>query len=78
MFFAARECLVYIRTYVPEYLPDFEGNCYAQFSDSVFLSSVSTSCYWSGNAQEGVRELLGDGSGEILSLSRSLWQEADW
>ena len=31
VFFAARECLVYIRTYVPEYLPDFEGNIYAQF-----------------------------------------------
>ena len=25
VFFAARECLVYIKTYMPEYLPDFEG-----------------------------------------------------
>ncbi len=30
----------------PEYLPDCEGNCYAQFSDRVFLSSVSAPCYW--------------------------------
>ena len=78
VFFASGECLVYIRTYVPEYLPDFEGNCYAQFSDGLFLSSVSAPCYWSGNAQEGVQELLGDGSGEVLSLSRRLWGEADW
>lgn len=78
VFFASGECLVYIRTYVPEYLPDFEGNCYAQFSDGLFLSSVSAPCYWSGNAWEGVRELLGDGSGEVLSLSRSQWGEADW
>ena len=78
VFFASGECLVYIRTYVPEYLPDFEGNCYAQFSDGLFLSSVSAPCYWSGNAQEGVQELLGDGSGEVLSLSRSRWGEADW
>ena len=78
VFFASGECLVYIRTYVPEYLPDFEGNCYAQFSDGLFLSSVSAPCYWSGNAQEGVQELLGDGSGEVLSLSRRQWGEADW
>ena len=78
VFFAARECLVYIRTYVPEYLPDFEGNCYAQFSDGVFLSSVSAPCYWSGNAPEGVRELLKDGSGEVLVLSRNRWETPDW
>lgn len=78
VFFAARECLVYIRTYAPEYLPDFEGNCYAQFSDGAFLSSVSAPCYWSGNAREGVQELLSDGSGEVLSLSRSLWEKANW
>ena len=78
VFFAARECLVYIRTYVPEYLPDFEGNIYAQFSDGVFLSSVSAPNYWSANAAEGVRETLFDESGEALSLSRSRWGEADW
>lgn len=78
VFFAAGECLVYIKTYVPEYLPDFEGNCYVQFSDGTFISSMSAPCYWSGNAQEGVRELLGDESGEVLSLSRSQWGEADW
>ena len=78
VFFAARECLVYIRTYVPEYLPDFEGNIYAQFSDGVFLSSVSAPNYWSANAAEGVRKTLFDESGEVLSLSRSRWGEADW
>ena len=78
VFFAARESLVYIRTYAPEYLPDFEGNCYAQFSDGVFFSSVSAPCCWSGNAREGVRELLGDERGEVLSLSRSRWGEIDW
>ena len=78
MGFAARECLVYIRTYVPEYLPDFEGNIYAQFSDGVFLSSVSAPNYWSANAAEGVRKTLFDESGEVLSLSRSRWGEADW
>ena len=78
VFFAARECLVYIRTYAPEYLPDFEGNCYVQFSDRVFLSSASAPCYWSGKAREGVETLLGDGTGEVLSLSRSRWETADW
>lgn len=78
VFFAAGECLVYIKTYVPEYLPDFEGNCYVQFSDGTFISSMSAPCYWSGNAQEGVRDLLRDESGEVLSLSRSQWGEADW
>ena len=78
VFFAARECLVYIRTYAPEYLPDFEGNIYAQFSDGVFLSSVSAPNYWSANAAEGVRKTLFDESGEVLSLSRSRWGEADW
>lgn len=78
VFFAARECLVYIRTYAPEYLPDFEGNCYAQFSDGVFLSSVSAPCYWSGNAREGIVDLLKDESGEVLSLSREMWGEAEW
>ena len=78
VFFASGECLVYIRTYVPEYLPDFEGNCYTQFSDGVFLSSVSAPCCWSANVRDGVRELLGDGCGEVLSLSRSRWGEADW
>lgn len=69
---------VYIRTYVPEYLPDFEGNIYAQFSDGVFLSSVSAPNYWSANAAEGVRKTLFDESGEVLSLPRSRWGEADW
>ncbi len=78
VFFASGECLVYICTYVSEYLPDFEGNCYAQFSDGVFLSSVSAPCYWSSNIQDGIQELLRDESGEVLSLSRSLWQEVDW
>lgn len=78
VFFAARECLVYIKTYVPEYLPDFEGNCYAQFSDGVFFSSVSAPCYWSGSAQAGARDLLGDESGEVLILSRAGWQERQW
>lgn len=78
VFFASRECLVYIKTYVPEYLPDFEGNTYAQFSDGVFLSSVSAPNYWSANAADGVRETLFDGSGEVLSLSRSRWGEIDW
>lgn len=78
VFFAAGECLVYIRTYVPEYLPDFEGNCYAQFSDRVFLSSVSAPCYWSENVAEGVVDMLGDSSGEVLSLSRERWGDANW
>ena len=78
VFFASGECLVYIRTYVPEYLPDFEGNCYAQFSDGIFLSSVSAPCYWSGNAREGVMDLLEDESGEVLALSRERWGKADW
>ena len=69
---------MYIKTYVPEYLPDFEGNIYAQFSDGVFLSSVSAPNYWSANAAEGVRKTLFDESGEVLSLSRSRWGEADW
>lgn len=78
VFFAAGDCSVYIETYVPEYLPDFQGNCYAQFSDSLFIYSLSAPCFWSGTAQEGIRDLLGDGSGEILSLSRNRWGEADW
>lgn len=78
VFFAARECLVYIKTYMPEYLPDFEGNCYAQFSHGAFISSMSAPNYWSGNAQEGVRELLGDESGEILVISQNRWGEVEW
>lgn len=78
VFFAARECLVYIRTYVPEYLPDFECNCYAQFSDGVFISSVSAPCYWSANADEGVVETLFDNSAEVLSLSRANWGAVEW
>lgn len=73
VFFAARECLVYIKTYMPEYLPDFEGNCYAQFSHGAFISSMSAPCYWSGNAREGVRDLLRDDSGEILVISQNRW-----
>lgn len=78
VFFAAEDCSVYINTYAPEYLPDFEGNCYAQFSDALFLSSLSAPCVWSGGAQEGVRDLLGDESGEVLVLSRNRWDQADW
>ena len=33
---------------------------------------------WSANAAEGVRKTLFDESGEVLSLSRSRWGEADW
>lgn len=78
VFFAARECLVYIKTYMPEYLPDFEGNCYAQFSHGAFISSMSAPCYWSGNAREGVRDLLRDDSGEILVISQNRWGEVEW
>ena len=78
VFFAAGECLVYIKTYVPEYLPDFEGNCYAQFSDQLFLSSLSAPCYWRGNAREGVRDLLKDETGEVLALSRGRWGQLAW
>ena len=78
VFFAAGESLVYINTYTEEYLPDFEGNRYLQFSDSLFLSSMSAPCYWSGSAQEGVRDLLKDESGEVLALSRNRWGEIDW
>lgn len=78
VFFAARECLVYIKTYMPEYLPDFEGNCYAQFSHGAFISSMSAPCYWSGNSREGVRDLLRDDSGEILVISQNRWGEVEW
>ena len=78
VFFAARECLVYIKTYMPEYLPDFEGNCYAQFSHGAFISSMSAPCYWGGNAREGVRDLLRDDSGEILVISQNRWGEVEW
>lgn len=78
VFFAAEDCCVYIETYVPEYLPDFEGNCYAQFSDAPFLSSLSAPCFWSGNAETAVRDLLEDENGEILSLSRNCWEEREW
>lgn len=78
VFFAARECLVYIKTYASEYLPDFEGNCYAQFSDALFLSSVSAPCCWSGNAREGIKEVLEDETGEILILAQDRWENPSW
>lgn len=78
VFFAARECLVYINTYASEYLPDFEGNCYAQFSDALFLSSVSAPCCWSGNAREGIKEVLEDETGEILILAQDRWENPSW
>ena len=78
VFFAAEDCSVYINTYAPEYLPDFEGNCYAQFSDALFLSSLSAPCFWSGKAEAAARDILGDETGEILILARSRWDEAAW
>ena len=63
---------MYINTYAPEYLPNFEGNCYAQFSDALFLSSLSAPCFWAARPS-GIRDLLEDGDGEILTLSRNTW-----
>lgn len=78
VFFASGDCLVYIKTYVPEYLPDFEGNRYAQFGDRPLILSETAPTCCAVNAEEGVRGLLDDRSGEILTLSRSKWQTVDW
>lgn len=79
MFFATKDCSVYINTYAPEYLQDFEGNCYAQFSNGLFFSNLSAPCYyWSGVAEEAKRQVLQDESGESLTLSCNCWWEAMW
>lgn len=78
VFFASENSLIFINIYVPEYLPDFEGNCYVQFGDAPFILSCSAPDYWSANAEEGVRDLLGDETGTVITLHSANWKDVDW
>lgn len=78
VFFATDGCLVFIKTYVPEYLPDFEGNHYVQLGSRPLILSETAPSYWGTNAEEGIHGLLDDQSGEILSLSSPRWSAVEW
>lgn len=78
VFFAADDCLVFIKTYVPEYLPDFERNHYVQLGSKrlIFIETIPN--YWGAYEEEGIRERLADQSGEILILTSPRWKSVDW
>ena len=78
VFFAADDCLVFIKTYVPEYLPDFERNHYVQLGSKrlIFIETIPN--YWGAYEEEGIRERLADQSGEILILPSPRWKSVDW
>ena len=78
VFFVSDDCLVFINNYVPEYLPDFEGNRYDQLGSQRLIFSETAPSYWSVNAEEGIRGLLDDQSGEILILPSPRWKSVDW
>lgn len=78
VFFVSDDCLVFINNYVPEYLPDFEGNRYVQLGSQRLIFSETAPSYWSVNAEEGIRGLLDDQSGEILILPSPRWKSVDW
>ena len=69
---------MYIRTYVPEYLPDFEATSTRSFPTVCSSPASPPPTIGAPTPAEGVRETLFDESGEALSLSRSRWGEADW
>lgn len=78
VFFASHGSLVYITTYSEEYLPDFEGNAYAQYGENPILVSATAPAITHAEAEEGIQAILKDGSAEYLRINRSDWVEAAW
>ena len=68
LFFAAEYTLLYVETYVPEYLPDFAGNRYVQMGGSPLLLSANTRYYCCPDAQGFLSDFLKDESGEALTV----------
>lgn len=68
LFFTGEYALLYVETYVPEYLPDFQNNRYVQMGSSPLLLSASTGYYCCPDAQAFVSDFLKDESGEVLTV----------
>ncbi len=78
VFFGAYQGLVHITTYSEEYLPDFEGNTYAQYGSNLLIHCLSAPNITHANAEEGIQTILKDDAAEYLHLNHAKWGDVDW
>ena len=79
VFFASRDCLLYLNQYHKDTLADYEGNKYIQYKGYPYLLlNEEQRRYFADEAEYAVKELLRDKTGTITTLNSMKWDNLDW
>ena len=80
VFFASRDCLIFINQYHADTVADYEGNQYVQYVSYPFLLlNEEQRRHYGDEAEYAVRELLDDQTGSVTTLRSAKWDKSlDW